>query len=100
MVLRPISISHPSSHSPPSPFPPSCFLQFRGDPCISATKTKFVLVPYEDVVEYIEEVTENSVKQWGISKSRDLLKYQELILGWSLRFLSLSFRDNVQLYLK
>ena len=80
MVLRPISISHPSSHSPPPPFPPSCFLQFRGDPCISATKTKFVLVPYEDVVEYSEEVTDNDGKQKGIYKSRDLLKYQELIL--------------------
>ena len=35
----------------PPPFPPSSFLKFRGDPCLSATKTKFVLVPYEDVIE-------------------------------------------------
>ena len=51
-----------------------------------ATKTKFVLVPYEDVVEYSEEVTDNDGKQKGIYKSRDLLKYQELILDWSVRF--------------
>ena len=45
-----------------------------------------MLVPYEDVVEYSEEVTDNDGKQKGIYKSRDLLKYQELILDWSVRF--------------
>ena len=75
MILRPFRISVPSSHSPLPPL--SLFCNSGVTP---ATKTKFVLVPYEDVVEYSEEVTDNDGKQKGIYKSRDLLKYQELIL--------------------